>query len=481
MFLGVDLGTGSVKALLLAADGSVVRTESVEYAVRSPLRGRAESDPQRWWAATARAVRAVVRESGAGVEAVGLSGQMHGFVLSGPTGEPLRPAILWADARAARCLGAYRRLDAEIRRRLANPPAVGMAGPTLMWLREEEPGLYRTARWALQPKDWLRLRMTGEVATEPSDASATLLYDLESDGWYAGAVSALGLDNDLLAPVRSSTDVAGTLTESAAEALGLQAGTPVAVGAADTAAALIGTGLQGSGTFQLTVGTGAQIVTLRDDFSPDPTNRTHLFRTALPTEAPYYAMAAMQNAGLALEWVRRTLGVSWPQFYDEAFAEGVRPGAGGVTFVAHLGGERTPGFRPEARGAWSNLGLEHERGHLLRAALEGVAFSIRDGLEALEAAAEETPHRLRLAGGGTTDPRWRTMLADVLGRHLALLPEFVSANASALGAAIVAGVACGGLAAPPFLAKPERFISPDADAPYEEAYSAYIARRTGGS
>lgn len=240
MLLGIDLGTGSVKALLLAEDGSVRGEGAAFYAVSTPRPGWSESEPEDWWNGTVQAVR-----SAAGAEevtALGLSGQMHGVVLADDVGNPLRPAVLWADARSADQLEYYRRLDEYSRRRLANPPAAGMAGSSLLWLRDNEPEVYASARWALQPKDWLRLRLTGEVAAEPSDASATLLYDLEAGGWFYEVVEALELRPGLLAPLTGSSEVAGRLTEEAAERLGLRPGLPVAAGAADTAAAMLGAG-----------------------------------------------------------------------------------------------------------------------------------------------------------------------------------------------------------------------------------------------
>ena len=224
MFVGLDLGTGSVKAVLLAEDGTVRAEGSAGYAVSSPEPGWAESSPEEWWNAAAGVVREVVGDYGPDIAAIGLSGQMHGVVLSDEAGWPLRPAVLWADARSTGQLAAYRALDDGARRRLANPPAAGMAGPTLLWLRENEPEAYSSARWALQPKDLLRLRMTGEPAAEPSDASATLLYDLLSDAWDHELVDELGLREDLLAPLVPSWEVAGTLTRDAAGHFGLRAG-----------------------------------------------------------------------------------------------------------------------------------------------------------------------------------------------------------------------------------------------------------------
>ncbi len=478
MLLGLDLGTGSAKALLLDGDGAVLGEGSAPYPVRSPRPGWAESGPEDWWSAVAAAAGEAVGGRGAGVTALGLSGQMHGVVLSGEEGRPLRPAVLWADSRSGGELDAYRGLDPDLRRGLANPPAVGMAGPSLLWLRRHEPEAYGSARWALQPKDWLRLRLTGEVASEPSDASATLLYDLVSDRWSYPVVEALGLRAELLAPLVPSGEAAGGLSRPAAQELGLRAGLPVAAGAADTAAAMLGCGMLGPGPVQLTVGTGAQIFAAKREPAPDPNGRTHLYRAATPDL--WYSMAAIQNAGLALEWARKLLGASWGEVYEEAFA--LPPGAGGVSFLPYLSGERTPRFDPAARGAWTGLGLEHARGHLLRAALEGVAFALREGLEALEAAGTPAPE-LRLAGGGSGGSAggpWRQLLADVLGRPLRLLPEGVAPVASARGAALLAGLASGVYRAPgdTLDLAPETgrtVVSPGEQGPlYEAAYGRYL-------
>jgi xylulokinase len=474
MLLGLDLGTSSVKALLMAEDGDVLGVGSAPYSVRAPRPGWAESTPEDWWKAALEATGAAVGRRGAEVSAFGLSGQMHGVVLVDEIGLPLRPAVLWADARSGAELAAYRGLDRDLDRRLANPSAVGMAGPSLLWLRDHEPDAYASARWALQPKDWLRMRMTGETATEPSDASATLLYDLLADDWAYGAVEDLGLRTDLLAPIVPSGRVAGMLEGETAADLGLREGLPVAAGAADTAAAMLGTGLVLPGPVQLTIGTGGQVVTPKERPEPDPRGRTHLYRAASP--GLWYSMAAIQNAGLALEWVRRVLGVSWKNVYQEAFA--VPPGSGGVTFLPYLSGERTPRFDPGARGAWTGLGLDHTRGHLLRAALEGVAFAFREALEALEDLGISAPE-LRLAGGGTggsSGEPWRQLLADVLGRPLLLLPDEISSVASARGAAFLAGLASGVYPTAedtlPLTPEPESVIRPGEPA-YETAYERY--------
>jgi xylulokinase len=471
MLLGLDLGTGSIKALLLEEDGTPSGEGTVSYPVRALRPGWAESSAGEWWEAAVEAAKTAVGQYGAQVTALGLSGQMHGVVLADDRGRPSRPAVLWADARSGEQLASYRALDESVSKWLANPPAVGMAGPSLLWLRDHEPEVYTSARWALQPKDWLRLRLTGEAAAEPSDASATLLYDLQSDGWAYPVIEALGLRADFFASLVASDAVAGALTREAAGSLGLRAGLPVAAGAADTAAAMLGGGLLRPGPVQLTVGTGAQIVTPKSSPEADPSGRTHLYRAAIPRL--WYSMAAIQNAGLALEWARKTLGASWDDVYEEAFA--APPGAGGVVFLPYLSGERTPRFDPAARGAWTGLSLDHTRSHLLRAALEGVAFALREGLEALEDTGIAVPE-LRLAGGGTAGEPWRQLLADVLGRPLRLLPDEIAPVASARGAAFLAGLASGAYTTPEdtLALAPElgRSVEPGG-ASYEGAYARY--------
>lgn len=469
MFLGVDLGTSSAKALLLDVDGTVVGTGSSPYSVDNPHPGWAESDPEDWWDAATLAVREAIGSRGTDVAAVGLSGQMHGVVCCLEDGRPLRPAIIWADTRAGKALELYHALGPALKRELANPISAGMAGPTLLWIRDHEPSVYRQAAWALQPKDWLRLRLTGEAATEPSDASATLLYDLASDYWARDVIDELDLRLDYLAPIRESSEICGVVAASVAPSWGMRANVPVVGGAADTAASALSNGVLDPGAVQLSVGTGGQIVAPRDRIAIDLTARTHLYRAAAPER--WYAMAAVQNAGLALEWVRSVLGASWDAFYLEAFA--APPGSDGLTFIPYISGERTPHFDPSARGAWVGLRLSHGRGHLLRAALEGVAFALRQALEALLATGITADH-LRLAGGGTVEPQWRQLLADVLERPL--LASGTS-SASAKGAALLAGIGFGAwpgatrvseLAGPP-----ELVATPLASEAYRDAYQRY--------
>jgi xylulokinase len=415
---------------MIDTGGSILSQASAGYAVNSAKAGYAESEPGDWWKAVTACTREAVHAAGTQPSAIGLAGQMHGLVLTTSDGEALRPALLWPDTRAAGALRAYRLLGPAALDRLANPLAPGMAGPLLLWIAENEPGTYAGARWALQPKDWLRARLTGEVQAEPSDASGTLLYDVPGDRWDLEAVSALGLDARLLAPLLPSSGApAGRLTPAAGAELGLPAGIPVAAGAADTAAAVLGSGVCTSDDIQLTVGTGAQVIRP----AAAPVSRAdagvHLYRSATPDG--WYHMGATLSAGLSLNWVREVMNATW----DELYASAGQPGqAHDPIFVPHLSGERTPYSDPALRGSWTALSLADDRTSLLRSALEGTAFAIRDALDALLAG--ERPPRLRLAGGGTLAPSWRQLLADVLGLPLYAVdvPAASGRGAALLGA-----------------------------------------------
>ena len=432
--LGLDLGTSSVKAVVVDTRGEVLSQASAGYAVTSAVAGYAESEPAHWWNAVTACTHEALRAAGTEPSAIGLSGQMHGLVMTSRERAALRPALLWPDSRAAGTLSAYRLLGSSALARLANPLAPGMAGPLLKWIIEHEPDTYRNARWALQPKDWLRARLTGEVHAEPSDASATLLYDVPGDRWDFETVSALGLDADLLAPLLPSSGApAGRLTPEAGAELGLPAGIPVAAGAADTAAAALGSGVVGSGDVQLTVGTGAQVIRPVTVPVSRAEAGVNLYRSATPDG--WYHMGATLSAGLSLNWVRQVMNATW----DELYASAEHPGqAHDPIFVPHLSGERTPYSDPALRGSWTALSLADDRTSLLRCALEGTAFAIRDALDAL--LADHRPPHLRLAGGGTLAAAWRQLLADVLG--LPLYAVDVSA-ASGRGAALLGAHAAG--------------------------------------
>lgn len=431
--LGLDLGTSSVKALLLPQSGGAPAVASAPCAVVTPRPGWVEADPADWLTAAAAAVRTVLADSDhEPIRAIGVAGHMHGVVLCDAAGRPLRPAITWADRRAEQELAAWKALPGGRLAALGNPLVPGMAGPLLAWLARHEPAASAAARWALQAKDWLRLMLTGETATDPSDASATLLWDLEADGWAIDVATEVGVDPAWLAPVVASDAEAGWLTVAGADLLGVPAGIPVHTGAGDTAAAVLGAGVASAGQRLLNVGTGAQLVTAVSAPTTAPAPATHRYRAAGPG---WYAMGAVQNAGLALGWARELVGASWEQAEQEAFA-GPVAGDGDPLFVPHLTGERTPLLDAGARGAWIGLALEHRRGDLLRAAYEGVAHAIRHARTALEEEGGGGCGSLRLLGGGSLRPGYRQLLADVLGEPLELVPI---ADATALGAARLAG------------------------------------------
>jgi xylulokinase len=427
--LGIDLGTSQVKALVMAPDGEILGRGRAGYRVVSPGEGLAETDPAQWWRGTVAAVREALADASADVEveAVGVAGQMHGVVLADADGAAVRPAILWLDRRAETEAARYGELPAELTGPLGNQASAGMAGPMLGWLAAHEPDALRQARWALQPKDWLRMRLTGQAATDPTDASGTLLFDLTRGAWARDLIDALGLPADMLPPILGATEVAGRLRPQSAGELGLPPGVPVATGAADTAAALYASGLD-AGWALLTVGTGGQWMVPEGEFRPMPS--TNLFAAV---GGGFYRLAPVQNAGVALDWVRGVLGVSWEQLYDTA----ARPWrADTPVFLPYLARER---WDPATAGAWEGLTLGHDRDDLVRGAIEGVAFLLRKRLDDLRAAGHQ-PEAVLLGGGGVTHPAWRQLLADVVA--LPLHPADTS-WLSAVGAARAGAAAAG--------------------------------------
>lgn len=434
MYLGIDLGTGSVKALLIDDDGRTVAEASHPYAVSSPMPGYAETAPSDWWAGTVAAVRTCCAGRGAHVRGIGLSGQAHGLVVLGETEKPLRPAILWADQRAAVEMAAVLALPEEVRRPLANPVVSGMAGLSLLWLRRNEPATYAAIRRILSPKDWLRLILTGEVATEPTDAAMTLLYEIDGDRWAANFLEALSIDPAILAPVVESHSVAGGLTASAAAELGLPVGTPVAAGLSDTASCLFGMGQTKPGSTILQVGSGIQIMSVVEGIEPRVQPFYNSYRGI---GRSLYSMAALQNGGTVFEWARTVLGASWPEMYRAGFDE--NEGNGGIVFLPYVAGERAPLLDPNAAAAWAYMRLGCTRAQLIRSVFEGVALAVRDSWDAMRGFGVSAD-RILLTGGGSTDPRWQQLLADIL--EMPLVPAHDLGNAT-IGAAYLGGIAAG--------------------------------------
>jgi xylulokinase len=447
------------------------------YRTSIPRPGWAEADPEDWWQATCTAVRAAAGPAPAEVGALAVAGQMHGVLLCTERAVVLRPAITWLDRRAEAEAADYRRLPGQMLARLGNAPSPGMAGPILLWLSRHEPGAYRRARWMLQPKDWLRHRLTGmgptgmgptgmgptgKAATDPTDASGTLLFDQASSEWATDVAEALGLRTDFLPAIRPPAEIAGPLLPAAAEQLGLRPtvpALPVATGAADTAASLLAAhllprppGLPPGPMGLLTLGTGGQLIVpgpaaaspnqdIPFSDNPDPGELAgpggtiNLFRAV---DGGTYRLAAAQNVGVTLDWVRRTLGASW----DELYGTAARPWrADTPVFLPYLAGERWD--HRASGGAWTGLTLDHERADLLRAALEGVAFLLRTKLDDLRAHRAASPAAIQLAGGGSRHPAWRRLLADALG--VPLYPVYPGGEGwlTARGAALIAAAAIG--------------------------------------
>ncbi len=468
MFLGLDLGTSSVKAALIDANGDVAAVTHHHYAVERSHAGWAETDPEQWWRATVRAVQQLDEAQRHRVRAVGFSGQMHGAVLSDARARALRPAILWLDLRASSELA---RFPPETSTVCGNRPSAGMAAASLLWLQRHEPDVYRDARWALQPKDWLRFRMGGNVATDPSDASATLLADIDG-AWSKQHIEALGLRADWLPQVKPAHARAGELDKAAAQALGLRDGIALAVGAGDTPAAALGSGLLHDGEAQLTTGTGGQIVVMRAR-RPAYEASLNTFRSAAPQPfAPWYVMAAMLNVGSALEWARAMLGLDW----DAAYAAAAQEQSGSIVFLPYLAGERTPLMDAQARGTWLGLTGATTKAMMMRAAFEGVAFTLRAGFAALQGAGHR-PSTLGLAGGGSLHPWWRQLLADALGTALSFAPASAAAHASARGAALLAGLASDHWRPadlPQLSLPPSSTIEPRSDTALEQRYALHV-------
>ncbi len=422
VFLGADIGTSGLKLVALDGAGVVVAEAERAYAHDRPAPGRAEIDVPVWRTALDATLAEVVGSlGGRPVRALGLSGQMHGTVLVDAAGRPVRPAVLWPDARADAELDRWRGLPAADRAALANPLVAGMTGPVLAWLVAHEPDAVAGAAAVLLPKDALRADLVpgSALVTDRSDASATLLWDVVADGWSRAATEASGVPVDLLPAVRPGTEVVGTTSVAGTEV-------PVVVGAADTPLALLAAGTTAG--LQVNLGTGAQV--LRPGVAAQPAADPAAHTYADVTDG-WYAMAALQNGGSAWAWVRGVLGLSWTELFEAAASAG--PGAGGVLFRPFLTGERGGIAGPRDRGGWTGLDAGTTRADLARAAVEGVAFAVGAAVRSLDAPGEA--EHVVLTGGGARAPVVRQVLADVLGRPVRHLPL---RSASAIGAAVLA-------------------------------------------
>jgi xylulokinase len=433
--VGLDVGTTGVKALALSPDGRVLATATHAYPLSTPRPGWAEQDPDDWRRAADAALSEVTR--GRKVAGIGFSGQMHGLVVLDDAGRVIRPAILWNDQRtAAECAEIEERIGLDRLIELTGNRALpGFTAPKLLWLRRHEPEAYDRIARVMLPKDYVRCGLTGEWAIDASDASGTLLLDVARRDWSTEVLDALELPREWLPPVLESPAVAGTVRDDPSDTV--SQGIPVAVGAGDQPAAAVGVGAIRPGTLSVVLGTSGVVLAPLPAYAHDAEARVHAFCHARPET--WQAMGVMLSAAGSLQWLHDTIAKDAPFDVLVAEAEAWAPGAEGLLFLPYLAGERTPHADPDARGAFVGLELRHDRGALVRAVLEGVAFGLADSLDLLRALGVEAA-TARVSGGGARSHLWLRIVASALGVPLELTE---SEEGSAFGAALLGGVAGG--------------------------------------
>jgi len=438
--IGIDVGTTGARAVAVDERGEVVGAQTATYPLLTPRPRWTEQDPDEWWRATQEAVRAVAascRSASAEIAGIGLTGQMHGSVFLDADGEVIRPALLWNDQRTAKqCEEIAERVGPErIVEITGNPPLTGFQAPTVLWLRDEEPANYERLAHVLLPKDFVRFRLAGALATDASDAAGTLFLDLRARTWSTEVLSALEVPAELLPPVVESPEVTGTPERDLAAELGLPAGVPIAAGGGDNAAAAIGTAVTRDGVMSSSIGTSGVLFAHADRCVVDPSGRIHAFAHSVPGR--YCLLAVTLSAGGSLRWWRDLTGLGYDRLVAEA--EVVPPGSEGLVFLPYLTGERTPHLDPTATGGFVGLTARHTRGHMTRAIMEGVLFSLRDGLEIMRGLGVE-PTRILAIGGGASAALWLQLQADVYG---APVHRLVIEEGAAYGAALLGHVAAG--------------------------------------
>jgi xylulokinase len=444
--LGIDVGTGGTRALIIGTDGRVFASATAEHEpLASPHPGWAEQHPEDWWRAAGIAIRKALAKGqlrGEQISCVGFSGQMHGAVMLDASGTVVRPALIWCDVRTEKqCRDLTERIGAEQLIRLTcNPALANFTLTKLLWTRENEPQSWKLARSVLLPKDYVRFRLTGERATDVADASGTLLLNVAQRQWSGEILQFAEIDPSLLPALHESPEICGKISSAGADATGLSMGTPVVAGAGDQAAGAIGMGVVAPGAVSATIGTSGVVFAATDHPALDPKGRLHTFCHAVPDR--WHVMGVTQAAGLSLRWFRdqfaRTRAADERDPYDELTSEAATapPGSDGLLWAPYLMGERTPHLDPSARGVLAGLTASHTRAHVIRAILEGVAFSLQDAF-AIFAEMNVPVKSIRLGGGGARSPLWRQIQADVYGHEV----EIVEAEeCAAFGAAILAGV-----------------------------------------
>jgi xylulokinase len=440
LFLGIDVGTGGTRAVLVDAQGRVVASASADHApIHSPQIGWAEQHPDDWWRATREAIAGVMAAAelaGSEIHAIGLTGQMHGCVMLGEHGEVLRPALIWCDQRTQHecdwleaTLGRDRLIQLT-----SNPALPNFTLTKLLWVRTHQPEIFARIRHVLCPKDYIRFRLTGEFAIDMQEASGTLLLDVTNRRWSAEVADAAGIPMAWLPRLFEGPEICARLHASGAAATGLASGTPVVAGSGDQGAGAVGMGIVDPGSVSATIGTSGVVFAATSAPTLDPLGRLHTFCHAVP--GMWHVMGVTNGAGLSLRWFRDTFAPGTT--YDTLTAEAAQIPAGsdGLLWTPYLFGERTPHLDPQARAAFTGLTASHTRAHCVRAILEGVAFSLRDTLT-LFAELGVPVERIRLGGGGASSPLWRQIQADVYGSSVELLS---AEEGGAYGAALLAGV-----------------------------------------
>ncbi|MFW5868221.1 MAG: xylulokinase [Armatimonadota bacterium] len=450
--LGLDVGTTSTRALIVGEDGEVIAGHATEYPLSTPRPNWAEQAPGDWWSAACESTRAALADAGvegSEVTGIGLSGQMHGSVFLDEADEVIRPALLWCDQRTTRQCATITEAVGEddVIAETLNPVLTGFTAPKIIWLRDEEPENYARVRKVLLPKDYVRLRLTGEYATEVSDASGTSLLNVPERRWSDVMLDRLEIPREWMPEVYESPEITGTLTEQAAAATGLAAGTPVVGGGGDQAAGAVGNGIVRAGVVSVTTGTSGVVFAHLDEPAMDEKLRTHTFCHAVPGK--WHVMGVMLSAGGSLRWMRDELCAAemevaanmgadpYALMTEEAAQAPV--GSEGLIFLPYLTGERTPYPNPNARGVFFGLSLRHGRAHMIRSILEGVAYGLLDSLQIIEGM-DVGISEVRASGGGARSELWRQIQTDVSGHPHSIINVD---EGPAYGAALLAGVGTG--------------------------------------
>jgi xylulokinase len=438
--LGIDVGTSGTRAVLVDRRGAIASSATCEHLpFASPRTGWAEQDPHDWWKAAGSAIRsALASVPDANVVCAGLAGQMHGAVLLDEKDEVLRPALIWCDQRTqAQCDWLNSKLgERKIIELTCNPALTNFTLTKLLWVRDNEPELWKRFRRVLLPKDYVRFRMSGEHAIDVADASGTLMLDVAHRRWSDEMMAAAGLPMSSLPKLYESAEVCARISDAGANHTGLKAGMPIVAGAGDQAGGAVGMGIVRAGAVSATIGTSGVVFAATDNPAMDPQGRVHTFCHAVPGR--WHVMGVTQAAGLSLRWIRDLLKNSGELTYDQLTDEAARvpTGSDGVLWAPYLMGERTPHLDPNARATLTGLAASHSRGHVVRAVLEGVAFSLKDTFSLFDEMAVPV-RKIRLGGGGARSDLWRQIQADIYGQEVEIL---AAEEGAAYGAALLAGV-----------------------------------------